>query len=249
MWCQLWHPLSHVFGRLRLQTLLWLDIYLFIPFRGPSQWSDPKQPVPSTGVTNENFKLTIHNYDLLYLLAAIRVEIHLWGYELAPCAQFIICVMTGMHFWKASHAQISRVRRILTSFWSEIVVLTVDTWSLLVDDYYTPNTATHAVYTSEPQSFGLDIYIGFSYSVSSKLFVTVELSLLCIGLQISWNSRKTPSGCALILSSSRAEHTYHKIWDRCNGVAARQDLAPSWSAPTSICCGEWPLLHPILARL
>lgn len=58
MWCQLWHLLSHVFGRLRLQILLWLDIYLFIPLRGASQWSDPKQSVPSTGVTNENFKLS-----------------------------------------------------------------------------------------------------------------------------------------------------------------------------------------------
>jgi hypothetical protein len=105
--------------------------------------------------------------------------------------------MTGMHFWKASHAQISRVRRIPTSFWSEIVVLTVDTWSLLVDDYYTPNTATHAAYTSEPQSFGLDIYIGVLFSASPKPFVIVELSLLYIGLQTSWNTLP----CALILSS------------------------------------------------
>lgn len=147
---------------------------------------------------------------LLYLLATIRGGIRLWGYKLAPCAQFIICVMTGMHFWKASHTQISRVRRIPTSFWSNLVVLTVDTWSLLVDDYYTPDTATHAVYTSEPQSFGLDIYIGFPFSVPSKLPTVVELSLLCIGLQASWNRSKIPPPCALILSSFWIEHTYHK---------------------------------------
>ena len=145
--------------------------------------------------------------------------------------------------------QIPRARRISTSFWSDLVVLKVETWSLLVDDYYIPNTATHAVYTSEPRSFGLDIYIEISFSVSSKLSVTVELSLLCIGLQTTWNRSNAPPRCALILNSAWAEHTYHNMWDRHNGVATRQDLAPSWSAPTSIFCGEWLLLHPILARL
>lgn len=96
---------------------------------------------------------------LLYLLAITGGEIRLWGYILAPCAQCIICARQKCIVGSAEHAQIPRARRISTSFWSDLVVLKLDTWSLLVNDYYTPNTATHAVYTSEPQSFGLDIYI------------------------------------------------------------------------------------------